>query len=229
MARCILLPVACAALLAAWTMHARAGTAFDVAPTTLDLVPARAGLFYVTNHGDKAVTVQLQAMDWTQGPDGDVRTPSSTLMLSPEFITIAPNARQSVRVMANPAGDGEHAYRLMVSELPDTVDIQNGVHVLLQFSVPVFVGHDTKAAPALAWDAQAQDGKAVLVARNQGGQAVKIAQLQINGIAQDTSGFFYVLPGASHAFAPLAAGAGLRVNTRDERSGQDIVADIALH
>src|ERR1700753_4000175 len=152
-------------LFAALLPLAASGESFDVAPTTLDLTPGEAGLFYVANHGAHVVTVQLEPMDWTQNAAGDKRSASSTLLVSPQFANIKPGARQSVRVMARPSGMGEHAWRLMVSELPDASQGE-GVHVLLQFSVPVFAGHDVNAKPALTFDRTIDNGKPVLEAHN---------------------------------------------------------------
>ena len=50
-----------------------AGTQLDVAPTTLDLKPGVAGLVYVSNHGDRPVTVHIEAMDWRQDGNRDLR------------------------------------------------------------------------------------------------------------------------------------------------------------
>ena len=69
-------------------------TVLDVAPTTLELEPDRAGLFFVTNHGVHPVTVQIEAMDWHQRNTGagapDRLTPSTTLLTSPPMARIAP-------------------------------------------------------------------------------------------------------------------------------------------
>ena len=118
-------------------------TVLDVAPTTLDLQPDRAGLFFVTNHGARPITVQIEAMDWRQQDTGGPGrlTPSTVLLTSPPMARIAPGGRQSVRVLARGPAQRERAFRLLVSQLPDAADDGDGVHVLLQFSVPVFVGH----------------------------------------------------------------------------------------
>ena len=198
----------------------------DVAPTTLDLTAGQPGLFYITNHGDHDVTVQLQPMDWSQSPQGEATTPSQRLMVSPQFATIAAGKRQSVRVLAREGGEGEVPYRLLVSQLPDQANPANGVQVLLQFSVPVFVGH-ADAKPALDWHVVAKDGKPVLEARNTGNQTVKLSRIAVNGTALPGSGLHYVLPGSSTLFE--GAGVSGTVTAHDERSGADVRADIAAH
>ncbi len=195
-------------------------TAMDVAPTTLELKPGAAGLFYVTNHGANPVTVQIEAADWTQDQGRDVLTPSSEFFASPPFAKLAPGARQTVRVMARPSGGGEHAYRLLVSELPDDTG-GDGVHVMLQFSVPVFVRVTPPAPPSLSWSARG----GVLSATNSGGETVKLNGVSLDGRTRET-GLVYLLPGAMHAFG-AAPPAPAHVSARDARSGRDLAADVA--
>jgi fimbrial chaperone protein len=197
-------------------------TSMDVAPTTLDLKPAAPALFFVTNHSARAVTVQIEAMDWRQEQNRDVLTPSGEFFASPPMVRIAPGARQSVRVMAKPAGDGEHAYRLLVSELPDAAQDGDGVHVLLQFSVPVFVRKDAARAPQLSWRATA--GR--LTAANSGTQAVKIDRLALNGSPMAGLALTYILPGAAHDFA-IDARMQLHISAHEARSGTELAADVA--
>jgi P pilus assembly chaperone PapD len=204
-------------------------SSIDVAPTTLDLKGGEAGLFYVTNHGTRPLTIEIEALDWRQlGDNGtDTLSPSETLFTSPPVARIAPETRQSVRVMAQPGADRrEGTYRLRVSELPDPAGARNGVHVLLQFSIPVFVGHVAGAVPQLAWDARASQGGIIVTARNNGRDAVKLSKLAINGNAIDRSPFIYILPGAEHRFAAKAVAGPLHLTGYDARSGHNLAADI---
>ena len=140
-----------AATLAAMSMllqPARAQQAtMDVAPTTIDLQPRESGLFFVTNHGKTPVHVQVEGMDWSQIDGADKLTPSDALFVSPPVTEIAPGARQTIRLMASPKpGASEAAYRLLVTQLPEGAGDAGSVKVLLQFSVPVFVGFPGKPA-----------------------------------------------------------------------------------
>ena len=192
-------------------------TTLDVAPTTLMLKPGAAGLFYVTNHGARPVTVQIEAMDWHQAGGRDLLAPSDHLLASPPMATIAPGGRQSVRVLARTPDI--HAFRLLVSQLPGPADDGDGVHVLLQFSVPVFVGRDEKAAPDVVWVLQGGE----LVAANTGAQAVKLEGLTVNGVLR--GGLFYLLPGAARALGPAHVGA--KVTAHESLSGRDLAATVA--
>ena len=195
----------------------------DIVPTTLELQPDRAGLFFVTNHGARPVTVQIEAMDWHPQDAAvgspDRLTPSTTLLTSPPMARIAPGGRQSVRVLERGPAQGERAFRLLVSQLPDAAGDGDGVRVLLQFSVPVFVGHDPHAVPQLRW--ALTDG--MLTARNTGTQTVKLEGLRVNAVPRGA--LSYLLPGASLNLGPVTGGAHVRAH--DGRSNRDILADIS--
>lgn len=200
--------------------------ALDVAPTSLQLTPGKAGLFTVTNHGARAVTVQIEATDWRQADNHDVLTPSDTLFVSPPLAHIAPGAQQSVRVLARPHGTGEAQYRLIVSQLPDADAPPDAVHVLLQFRVPVFAGPVMRPAPQLAWSARPQDGRVIFSARNLGVAAVKLTGLKLDATPLD-AGLVYILPGAAHDFQAVATATPLHLTGEDALSGRAIAADIS--
>ncbi|RZA13264.1 MAG: molecular chaperone, partial [Lysobacteraceae bacterium] len=167
------------------------------------------------------VTIQAEAMDWRQADNRDRLSPSADLFTSPPIVRIAPGARQSVRVMARPPDGGEHAYRLLVSELPDAGDPTAGVQVLLQFSVPVFLRHDPKIAPQLSWSGQG----GLLSVTNTGRQAAKLQGVSLDGAALPGQGLVYVLPGATRMLGPLAQAA--QVQAREGRSGALLSAHVA--
>ena len=194
----------------------------DIAPTLVQLKPGAAGLFYVTNHGAAPLTVEIQAMDWAQRDGRDVLTPSAAFFTSPPVVTIAPGARQSVRLLASKPG----AYRLLVSELPDPALDAGRVKVLLQFSVPVFADNEKNAgAPALAFSAR-RDGEAVILsAVNYGVMAVKLSGPKLGGVTLD-QGPVYLLPGTRRDFTVMGA-ASLHLTAHDALSGRDFDTDVA--
>ena len=202
-------------------------TTLDVAPTTLELKPGAAGLFFITNHGARPVTVQIEAADWRQENGRDITAPSQELLASPPLAHIAPGARQSVRVMARPPGDNEHAYRLLVSELPDPAADPGRVKVLLQFSVPVFAAPDDGkglGTPLLSFSARRDGAALVLSAVNRGPAPVKLAGPTFGGVLLDR-GPVYLLPGARRDFTVNGA-ASLHVTAHDALSGRDFDTDV---
>jgi fimbrial chaperone protein len=204
-------------------------TAMGIAPTLVQLKPGAAGLFYVTNHGTAPLTVEIQAMDWRQRDGRDVLSPSADFFTSPPVVTIAPQARQSVRLLATKPG----AYRLLVSELPDPAADPGRVKVLLQFSVPVFAAPDIEkglGVPALAFTAR-RDGEALMLsAVNHGTAPVKLSGPKLGGVVLDP-GPVYLLPGARREFTvpniSVGGAASLHVTAHDVLSGRDFDTDVA--
>ena len=213
---------------------APAAVSMDVAPTTLDLVPGEPALFYVSNHGNTPVDVRLDGYDWHQPntTGDDTLTPSDDLVVSPGEATIAPGARQLVRVLA-PQDVGERSFRLMVSQLPGNTPTQgNAVRILLRFGVPVFANAQSGyVPPVLAWSVS-QHGHAIfLTAFNKGTHTLKLTGVSVRGangaaVKPDDDHFVYVLPGAAHSFVFSHApeGQGLKVAAEDARSGATLEA-----
>jgi P pilus assembly chaperone PapD len=194
-------------------------TSMDVAPTLVRLAPGKAGLFYVTNHGAAPLTVEMRAMDWRQDAGRDVLSPSSVFFTSPPVVTIAPGARQSVRLLAEKPG----AYRLLVSELPDPAADPGRVKVLLQFSVPVFAGD--LGTPLVSFSASRNGAALVLSAVNRGLAPVKLSGPTLGGVVLDR-GPVYLLPGARRDFSVTGA-TSLHLTAHDVLSGRDFDADVA--
>lgn len=209
----------------------------DVAPTTLELKPGAVDLFYVSNHGAEPVMVQIECFDWAQAGDQDKLAPSQGLIASPPMATIAPGARQLVRLLAAPApGSAESTFRIIVSQLADNAPRQDtGIRMLLRFGVPVFSG-DGPDKPTLAWEAARRGDTLDLAVRNDGAHTVKLAQVRLTAgatsvAAEHESAFDYVLPGATRHFAfhGVAVGTALHVSGRDLRSENDLAADVVAH
>jgi len=204
-------------LLAAPARAQGPATAMDVAPTLLRLEPGKPGLLYVSNRGAAPLTVEIRPMDWSQREGQDVLTPSAALLTSPPLVTIAPGVRQSVRLLARHPG----AYRLLVSELPDPKADAGRVKVMLQFSVPVFVGE--LGAPSLAWRARREGDAIRLHVANTGRAPVKLRAARLGGVTL-ADGPLYLLAGAERAFT-VAGAASLRVTAEDMLSGRALDAD----
>jgi fimbrial chaperone protein len=231
------LPCAAGFLLLSSAAIAAPAKTLEVAPTTLELADGQPGLLYVANHSTSPVTVQIDIYDWQQPGNDDHLVLSDTAFVSPPLTTIAPGERQIVRVLAEPGLRAqETGYRLRVSELPDATQKAGGVQVLLQFSIPAFVG-GTKNAGALDWTATAKDSAVELVAHNGGNRAVKLAGLHASSregrsanIAADA--VTYILPGSAHAWdiatRDFAQASQLHIEATDERAHAPVTADIIV-
>jgi fimbrial chaperone protein len=201
----------------------------EIAPTTIELSGARNGVFYVSNRGDRPVAVQVEPFDWTQTGGEDRLSPSAALMISPPITELAPGATQTVRLQSNesPAAS-EHAFRLLVSELPAPVTEEAPqVRVLLQLSVPVFEGAGAAGAARLAWTAALVESRLVVTAANLGARRDKLTEVAVVGReavapATPSPGPAYILAGAKRSWSAPAT--GLRagdVVTVQYRSGDD--------
>jgi fimbrial chaperone protein len=222
-------------LLAAPALGAPPSVSMDVAPSTLELKPGAAELFYVTNHGDEPVTVELEGFDWSQSDNRDVLVPAKDFIASPPMADIAPGKRQLVRVMALGHGNDEVAYRLIVSQLPPALSADsNNVHILLRFGVPVFVNQQSAPAPRLEWQATRNGDVLDVAVHNSGNRAVKLAGVQLKtaagAIIEPTKrDFFYVLANATRTvhFRVPAQAPAWQLIARDLRSDTAITANIA--
>ncbi|MBB6185609.1 fimbrial biogenesis chaperone [Oleiagrimonas soli] len=206
----------------------------SVAPTTVKLdAKGGAAVLYAMNRGDQPIMVQVEGYAWVQRGGTDRLIATDALQLSPPMARIAPGEKQTIRLRVTPSTQPhERSFRLLVSELPDpNHKTSDGVRVLLQFSVPVFVDDRAHEAPALHWEAQrTPDGIRVSV-RNRGAGYAKLVDL--TAVAPDGSrhpltakSLNYVLAGAERSWTlshlPHAP-AQLRIE------GRELHGNTALH
>lgn len=192
----------------------------QVSPVSLTLTAAQqADGLWLANTGTDPMQVQVRVFSWSQAaPAGDQLTPSSALQVSPPMLSLAPGARQLLRVIragAPPAGPDEQAFRLIVDELPveqpATAGTRpmppgksaGGLSYVLRHSLPVFLlpAGAAPSAPQLAWSLGTEQGKAVLQVTNQGGTHAQISRVQFTPagaqpVAVNPGLMGYVLPGA---------------------------------
>jgi fimbrial chaperone protein len=185
----------------------------EVVPTVIEL-PAKGGpaQLRLVNHGNEPVAVQVEAFAWTQSPTGETLGDSDAIVVSPPLAHLAPLSSQIVRLLVAPAPSAtqEGAFRVVVTQLPDPVQPQQGMRVLLQFSVPVFEGDGPTDTASVAWSLKRNGATLSLEAHNTGARRAKFTDLVLVGpdgrqpIAQKA--LVYVLGGATRAWsvAPLA-------------------------
>lgn len=94
----------------------------------------------VRNGRERAVAFEIDAYVWRQDNGRDVLTPTQSLIVAPGVFEIPAGGEQVVRLgVQAPDGETEHAYRIVLRELPPA----RGEGVLLGFtlemSLPVFV------------------------------------------------------------------------------------------
>ncbi len=197
-----------AAMAAACGMAGASG--LQVAPVGLEFLPATpAQGLWLTNTGDQPLHAQVRVFQWTQAGGRDVLTPTQALVASPPMLSLAPGARQLVRVirLGQPdANGGEQAYRLLVDELPQAQpQKQTGVQYVLRYSIPVFVEPanppDTTAiAATLRWSLAREGDGIALQVRNTGTAHAQLSEVSLlppagAPITVSAGLLGYVLPG----------------------------------
>ena len=135
----------CAALLCALLATPASSGVFSVSPVRIYMSPQeRATAVTVVNEGDETVVMQADLFAWRQTPGGDDELiPTDDLILSPPILTLAPRARQVVRLARlskNPPAE-QVTYRMIMREVVEAraKEGQQTVQVALAFSIPVFI------------------------------------------------------------------------------------------
>lgn len=182
--------------LALWfsTVPALAGS-LQVSPILLEFAQdEQAQGVWLANSGSEPIRAQVRVQRWNQSVEGDALVATEDLAASPPILQIAPGERQLVRIvrLASQPATQEHAYRLLVDELPANEDADNaGLQFLLRYSVPVFllpggvvpVSEQTGQRPPTdlsrvsAALQPADEGRFRLGLRNDGARRVRMSQL----------------------------------------------------
>lgn len=160
------------------------GGGLSVAPVQLSLTGVtRSVSTVVSNPGPNPVTVQVRLYSWTMRGDEEVYAPATDAGFSPPLFRLAPNASQSVRVVAKvPPGPIERSYRLIVDQLP-LADAPGQLQLPVRMVLPVFV----EPAPTvsrtlnLEWSARQdpQTKQVTIKVINQGAVHVRVVDLSV--------------------------------------------------
>jgi fimbrial chaperone protein len=132
--------LACSA--SAGSAHA---ASFSVDPTIITLTPrASSTLLVVKNESAQPVRLQVSAVAWSQGLDGDMQVqPTEDVVFFPELFTLGPGQERKIRVGTTATfGASEKSYRLFLEELPPSsgpAPAGSGVHVLTRMGIPIFL------------------------------------------------------------------------------------------
>ncbi|HZZ92376.1 MAG TPA: molecular chaperone [Usitatibacter sp.] len=218
--------------------QATAGS-FSVNPVRASLsATRRVEALTLYNSGTEAAVVQLEVRAWSQERGRDVLAPTREILATPPIFTIAPGARQVIRVGARgPASvTQELAYRLFLQEVPPPPKPGfEGLRMALRLSIPVFIA-PPGAAPRLDWHAAAEPGGRVRIdVGNLGNAHVQIANMALAQGGKPVTGkqqvAAYVLARQSREWvlepsAPIAPGAPLHLSA--ETDNGPVEADVAL-
>lgn len=209
---------------------------FSIDPVRIQLSEAKpSSVMRVENRGDATITVQLQAMNWTQSGNQDQLTVSRELLATPQVFRLRPGQVQVVRVALLGPVDAtrERSFRLLLDEVPPAPAADfRGLQMALRISMPVFVQARTPAAASLAATVVERDGQRQLQLFNRGHAHLQLTGLQLQSQPAAVPSLYshdktlYVLPGQRRelplpAQFPLVAGQVLNLQAHTESGAQE--------
>lgn len=184
---------------------------FSITPIIGDIAPdSSIAVFQVQNRDSRALSVQIQAYEWTQIDGQDVRVAATDLIVVPPIATVDPGQTQLVRIALR--GDDrtrEHAYRVMVREIPRAAPNGGGAALttVLTFDVPLFFAPQG-GERRFEWRiGRGGDGAPALLVRSTGSRFTRFDHIRVvDRAGQDMKlgGPLYVLAGAQRSW-PLPA------------------------
>ncbi len=155
---------------------------FSIDPVRIRLSEAQtSAVMRVENRGDAAITVQLQAMSWSQSDNRDQLAISRELLATPQVFRLRPGQVQVVRVALLRPVDAkrELSYRLLLDEVPPAPAKDfRGLQMALRISMPVFVQPREAAVGNLVATVIDRNGQRQLRLSNPG-----LAHLQLTGLS----------------------------------------------
>jgi fimbrial chaperone protein len=167
---------------------------------------AQTAVVTVNNAAEAPVTIQSQVLAWTQVDGKDVYEETRGFIVSPPIFTVAPGAKQIVRIAMRgaPPRTTEQAFRLVFREVPQAEEaIGEGpsFRIALGMNIPMYVAPiGSKGSPRSKFGADAgPDGAPRVRITNEGNGNLRLANLVVtqddNKLAEQD--VFVVLAGAT--------------------------------
>lgn len=180
----------------------------QISPVSIAFKPGQAAAgITLQNQGDAPVYGQVRAFQWRQRDGEDVLTETTDVIVSPPLIEIAPRATQTIRLVRRSAAPAvaEGTYRLLIDEIPRGGGPENGVDILLRYSVPMFMLPAGDPMPVLAWTVLREQGEWSLRVSNRGTLHAQLGTTRLrNGAGKEfevSKGLLgYVLPGQQRSW-----------------------------
>lgn len=124
---------------------------FSINPVRIHLSEsATSSVLQIANTGNADVTVQLQAMKWSQADGEDELKVTRDLIATPQIFNLKAGASQIIRIglAKKPDLTIEAAYRLLFEEIPPPPEPGfQGLKLALRLSLPVFVKPNHRIEP----------------------------------------------------------------------------------
>jgi fimbrial chaperone protein len=244
---------AAVAVLMIFSAAARAGASLLIWPLDPTIEAGRkAGVLWLENAGNSAVTLQIRVFAWDQQNHEDAFVDQNVIVATPPFATIEPGKKQLVRLtLTAPVAAGEErAFRILIDEIPLAQPAESsGLRFQMRYSLPLFAygqglwrkeeGRQSgamRAEPALSWTLVEEGGTKYVQVRNSGRGHARLSQVRfVGGIRDATSAgngdidvatglLGYVLPGRTMRW-PVPAGelAGRQLQAQLEANARPVV------
>lgn len=181
----------------------------------------QAAALWLENPGKTPVTLQVRIYAWAQHDGENLYAEQRDVIGTPPITTIAPGAKQLVRLTRMNAApiEAEKPYRLIIDEIPIERAAKAApgpaISFRMRYSLPLFVlGHPTLAKggaanappPLLAWRAIPGAPNGFVEISNNGALHVRLTNASVGGVPLSAGLLGYVLPGQAMRW-PLPAGA----------------------
>jgi fimbrial chaperone protein len=184
-----------------------AALSFPAAAADLQIYPLRlvldaatpTAILTIGNRGDSDVLLQLNVMQWRQGPTGDIYEPTRDVLANPGVFLLKGGEQQVARFALRAAPDvQERSYRIVIQEVPRQ-RVENGLTTVLRLLVPVFVPTPNPSV-SLQWAARPTPQGMELTAHNVGNVHVQLKLVKLDGARGgplSKLANMYVLPAAT--------------------------------
>lgn len=189
----------------------------NVIPTKIFLSGGKkTGSLKITNQGEEAVTLQVEASKWAQSENGeDVYEATDDIVFYPKIFTIEKGKQTLLRIgTKNQKSDkNEATYRVFIQEIPVSKPGSSGLTMALRLSIPIFIKPEKEISAWVIENAE-QSSKGILVKiKNTGNGHVLIGKINAEGLDGSGNEAFnkeepgwYVLQGMAHVFVVKVPG-----------------------
>jgi len=202
----------------------------------------KAEVLKVINEGDDKVTVQVEAMKWTEDENGvDKYEPTEDIVFFPKIFTVEKGKEWLLRIGAKSQKNEnkEMSYRVFLQEIPVSKPGESQLTMALRLSVPVFIKPTREVR---GWEIEkavlSKSGLSLRV-KNTGNTHITVSKMKAIGL--DASGKevfnveeagWYVLPEAARTFGIKIPGkecrtaSVMKVTAEAAGSGKDTKLDV---
>lgn len=218
-------------------VHTAAASSFSLSPIRIYLSSGhRIGVITLRNDGENAVTIQVSPSAWSQPGGEDHYERSRDLIATPPVFSVAPHARQIVRVALRDYEDParERDYRLFFQEVPQPRSAAfTGLRIYLRIGVPLFVLPTHAGRGSLAWRVRPSGPRQLeILATNRGAAHIEVTRFDLEAGSHaapiHVDGARYVLPGSTvswQVMLPSGVEAHAAVRIRGFTDQGEVVAD----